>query len=328
MKKYECYICPADGGELSYESEFLKCRCCATEYLIHNEVPNFLPKASTEETFSSEAFALEWTYFSLKNYKALESRLPYDSGNREEEWGNFDLETSFIETTGLNLQDLKGKKILEVGVGSGRLLSVALKYGADCYGVDYSSSVYVAYDELRKLGFEDFESRCHVARGDLFHLPFRRDYFDIIFSIGVLHHTPDTKKAFSCLPPFLKKGGKLAIWVYAEYNRVINANVRFWRRIFRHVPPKVFFHLCKVLGSWPVVFVYRQIKILNLFMFLPCYTSVDYRDRVRTILDYYSPLHLNEHSYFEVYEWFKEISFGNIRPLKQPVSFVADKVEE
>ena len=57
----------------------------------------------------------------------------------------------------------------------------------------------------------------HLAQADLFHLPFRRNSFDCIFSMGVLHHTPDCRRAVLDLIPFLKEGGTLAVWVYPKY---------------------------------------------------------------------------------------------------------------
>ena len=47
------------------------------------------------------------------------------------------------------------------------------------------------------------------------HLPFRRGSFDLVFSIGVLHHTPSTEQAFRALVPLVKPGGEIAISVYA-----------------------------------------------------------------------------------------------------------------
>lgn len=210
-------------------------------------------------------------------------------------------------------------------MGSGRLISVPLKYDADCYGIDYSEAAFVANRELRKLDYENLDDRLHLCQADLFKLPFSDGYFDYIYSIGVLHHTPDTKAAFDCLPRLLKKGGKLSIWLYPEYNVVINYNIRFWRKIFHMLPHSVFFGVCKLLASYPIAFLYRKIKLLHVIMHMPSVNSVSYKDRVRVILDYYSPKYLNEHSYFEVYQWFKKSGFKDIQVLKQPVSFLAEK---
>lgn len=47
----------------------------------------------------------------------------------------------------------------------------------------------------------------------------REGIFDYIYSIGVLHHTRDTRKAFSVLPALLRKEGRISIWVYPNGTR-------------------------------------------------------------------------------------------------------------
>lgn len=53
---------------------------------------------------------------------------------------------------------------------------------------------------------------------NMFKLPFKDNIFDYIYSVGVLHHTPDCKKAFQKLPGLLKNGGEIAIWLYNAHN--------------------------------------------------------------------------------------------------------------
>lgn len=327
MEKIQDFCCPKDKGLLLKKlvENKLVCSVCAKEYPIIHDIPSFIDAPDGSDSFSSKTFSLEWTYFSFGDFKKLNDRRISKNEINNQRWDDFDYEGSFFETTGLTKEELKGKKILEVGVGSGRLLSIPLKYGADCYGIDYSEAAFIANKELHKLDYENLDERLHLCQADLFQLPFENEYFDYIYSIGVLHHTPDTKNAFSNLPRLLKKGGKLSIWVYPEYNIVHNYKIRVWRRIFHTLPHSVFFNVCKILATSPISFLYRKLKILHLILFLPSIESVDYKNRVRVILDYYSPKHLNEHSYHEVYQWFSDSGFENIKVLKQPISFVATK---
>ena len=96
--------------------------------------------------------------------------------------------------------------------------------------------------------------------------------------------------------------------------------------MFHLLPHRVFFALCKILGSYPIAFLFRKIKFLHILMHMPSVDSLSFKDRARVILDYYSPQYLNEHSYFEVFQWFKEFGFRDIQVLKQPVSFVGKKM--
>jgi SAM-dependent methyltransferase len=55
----------------------------------------------------------------------------------------------------------------------------------------------------------------HVVQADIYALPFRRGTFDRVYCFGVLQHTPDVRGAFMALPPHLRRGGLLAVDVYA-----------------------------------------------------------------------------------------------------------------
>jgi SAM-dependent methyltransferase len=57
----------------------------------------------------------------------------------------------------------------------------------------------------------------HVVQADIFKLPFKKS-FDYAFSVGVLHHTPDPKKAFVSLASKVKKGGAISAWIYGAEN--------------------------------------------------------------------------------------------------------------
>ncbi len=104
------------------------------------------------------------------------------------------------------------KCILDAGTGLGR---VAIDFceanrTGEVFGVDLSQAVDVAYLNTRKY------SNIHIIQADLMRLPFKKKTFDFIFSEGVLHHTPDTKKAFRALLNFLAPEGEIAIYVYKK----------------------------------------------------------------------------------------------------------------
>src|SRR5207237_8851005 len=89
---------------------------------------------------------------------------------------------------------------------------VARRWGARVGGVDLSLATEVAASNLTERSATFFQA-------DVFNLPFAAESFDYIYSIGVLHHTPDCERAFKVLPALLKPGGKIAIWLYSVYNR-------------------------------------------------------------------------------------------------------------
>lgn len=141
----------------------------------------------------------------------------------------------FLRSSGFDLSCLDGVT-LDAGCGYGRFLRVVDRAGGEVIGVDLSGqSVELAYD---------FAGRCehvHIVQADLTRLPFPTAHFHRVFSIGVLHHTPDTRQSFEHLSRYLAAGGEMAVWVYAPENK-IGSNV--WRRLTTKLPLGVVYAWC------------------------------------------------------------------------------------
>jgi len=103
-----------------------------------------------------------------------------------------------------------GKRVLEIGVGMGADYLEWLKAGAIATGVDLSNS-----------SIEQARRRCERAEqipdlqiADGEHLPFADNLFDIVYSYGVMHHSPDTGRCIHEARRVLKPGGALRIMIY------------------------------------------------------------------------------------------------------------------
>jgi ubiquinone/menaquinone biosynthesis C-methylase UbiE len=103
-----------------------------------------------------------------------------------------------------------GKRVLEVGVGMGADYLEWLKAGARASGVDLSSA---SLERARRRCLErGFTPDLQVA--DAEHLPFPESTFDIVYSYGVMHHSPDTASCIREARRVLKPGGWLRIMIY------------------------------------------------------------------------------------------------------------------
>jgi len=105
-----------------------------------------------------------------------------------------------------------GKKVLEVGCGQGATLNYIPSFGAFVYGLDMSlQSLRQARAGAAELGQAGMIS---LLQADAECLPFSSSTFDIIISIGVLHHTTDTAGSIAQIQRLLKPGGRAVIMLY------------------------------------------------------------------------------------------------------------------
>jgi ubiquinone/menaquinone biosynthesis C-methylase UbiE len=104
----------------------------------------------------------------------------------------------------------RGKRVLEIGVGMGADYLEWLKAGARATGVDLSSASLVRARERCRLAGYDPELRVEDAE----HLSFSENTFDVVYSYGVLHHSPDTRRCLREAWRVLKPGGQLKIMLY------------------------------------------------------------------------------------------------------------------
>ena len=107
----------------------------------------------------------------------------------------------------------KGKRVLEIGVGAGADFSRWCRYAEHVSGIDLTeSAIELTRERLELEGVA--ESRFDLQRMDCENLTFASGSFDIVYSYGVLHHSPDTPRAFAEVLRVLKPGGEFRGMVY------------------------------------------------------------------------------------------------------------------
>jgi ubiquinone/menaquinone biosynthesis C-methylase UbiE len=106
----------------------------------------------------------------------------------------------------------RGKQVLEVGVGLGTDFVRFVRAGADATGVDLTESAV----ELvrRRLELEGLDAEVRTADAEA--LPFADGAFDLVYSWGVLHHTPETRRALDEVRRVLAPGGEARIMLYSR----------------------------------------------------------------------------------------------------------------
>ena len=114
------------------------------------------------------------------------------------------LQIQFIKR---KIKPRKGKKLLEVGCGTGRILLPLAKTGVECYGVDAAKNML---SRLQKKAAQ-MNVKIHFKQGDIEKIPFKANTFDAVYTMHVLMHLPDYKKAVNSMHRVLKPGGTLVL---------------------------------------------------------------------------------------------------------------------
>lgn len=125
----------------------------------------------------------------------------------------------------VDFQQFAGKSMLEVGCGLGSDLLHAAKAGASVVGIDISRrSVGLASKQFALSGIAG-----QFIHGDAESLPFGNASFDVIYSFGVLHHTPDTVGAINECLRVLKSEGVLVLMLYNSTSWLTVVEPYLWR---------------------------------------------------------------------------------------------------
>lgn len=118
-----------------------------------------------------------------------------------------------------------GEQVLEIGGGLGTDLAQFAKHGAHVTDVDLSSGhLALAQENFRLRGLEG-----RFVHHDAERLPYDDNTFDVIYSNGVIHHTPNTIQVVRDIYRVLRPGGKAIIMVYAENS------LHYWRNLMRDI---------------------------------------------------------------------------------------------
>ena len=110
----------------------------------------------------------------------------------------------------MEFQNFRDARLLEVGCGMGTDLLQFSRGGARCVGVDLTPRSI----EITQHRFKLYGADGAFMISDAEHLPFRDESFDVVYSNGVLHHTPDTEGAIREVHRVLRPGGVAKVMLY------------------------------------------------------------------------------------------------------------------
>ncbi len=144
----------------------------------------------------------------------------------------------------MEFDGFRGKRLLEIGCGLGTDLLQFARGGALVSAVDLTPRSI----ELVKQRFQLYGLPVDARVGDAEKLPYSDNSFDVVYSFGVLHHTPNTPKAVREVYRVLKPGGRAIVMLYHRHSmhvalgrvvakispkyRTVSATVENWVRAY------------------------------------------------------------------------------------------------
>ncbi|MEY3457515.1 MAG: 3-demethylubiquinone-9 3-methyltransferase [Planctomycetota bacterium] len=227
------------------------------------------------------------------------------------QWNEFDVAheaedlATFAAKTGVHSHELRGLRILDAGCGGGRYARICGQSGAFVVAADHSRAV----DKAAQLC--DGLPNVRFLQADLKTLPLKPASFDLVFSIGVMHHDADTRAVFDAVARMVRPGGRYSVWLYRRnqwWQEAINSALRTITTRLPHPILKPLCHLGALLGAVPVLN-----QILNKFISFSAHPS--WQNRVCDTFDWYAPVYQHHHTPDELRRWFAEAGFEHITEL-------------
>jgi SAM-dependent methyltransferase len=274
---------------------------------IREGIPDFTDVADAGQRQTSQSFGFKWT--------------AHDWGFRPEQqdvirtvWRDF-----FGWKDGYLEQLVADQVVLDAGCGSGASLNQFVDLPRSVAAVDISEAVYACRAHFRD------RSNIVFARADLTRLPFRERLFDVVWSAGVLHHTPNSRQSLGSLVRHLKTGGRIVFYVYVKKAPIREFADDHVRAQIAPLPPEEAWRrmealtaLARNLSALKVDFVIdadvpelgfkkgrydvQRFIYYNLFK---CYwnEALSFEDNVHVNFDWYHPTYAHRHTPDEVAGW-------------------------
>jgi ubiquinone/menaquinone biosynthesis C-methylase UbiE len=127
----------------------------------------------------------------------------------------------------IGFEKVRGLRVLEIGCGCGSEGECFARAGAHYTALDLTNAAV----SLTQKRFQLANLDGRFVQGDAEDMPFADGSFDLVYSHGVLHHTPDTARAIREVHRVLSPGGRAVIMLYYRDSFNYQVNLRVVRRL-------------------------------------------------------------------------------------------------
>lgn len=234
-----------------------------------------------------KSFGAEWKIF---NYR------------KDRTWGmtDEDRKRKFLSDVQLTAEELNGILILDAGCGNGVLTSAIGEYRAEVVGIDVSESVIQAHRH-------NTNPNVHFVNANLLEPPLKTGQFHILYSSGVLHHTPDPELTFSRLVPLIRDDGRYWVWQYSPQPDFKHQVMIRLRKVTCRLPLPLQFLIYNLMV--PLALIKRRIKLA---LKLTTESRLNWREQLVNFFDGLSPRYRYEYTPSEVSLWFTRRGFSRV----------------
>lgn len=313
----------------------LKCIDCSHTYPVIRGIPRMFPEAgdyfdvlldspsspiSSDEEGDKLADAVKLT---VTQYSAYQGEVFAPMADK------LDNARILEARTGLKPEEFSGLVSLDAGCGAGRLTRVISDHGADLIvGFDAGYSI----DEAKRISQSSSVKNIEWVQGDILRAPFKKEVFDRVISIGVLHHTAAPDQGFRKLASLVNQTGSISVYLYThaylswDQTRKIKpalGRLRFallvepFRRLVVKLPNGLRMGFCKLLwlrrrlieGVRKIYLLGEPMaKLLELLTPPDVYKPLeDAQSNISRNFDMYSTPYNYSHDFTEVIDWFERL---------------------
>ena len=208
------------------------------------------------------------------------------------------------------LEDFRGKRVMDAGCGGGQHLAMCAPYARKVIGVDLNAAEIARAKNAT-------HPNVTVVQGDIATITFDRP-FDIVYCIGVIHHTDDPDATFRNLAKLTASGGRTIIWCYSHEGNFLNRTLIEWGKklIVSHLPKpavRALSHILTTLLYLPIYTIYfLPLRFLPYYEYFQNFRKLTY---ARNELNVFDKLNAPT-TYFitkkRLSRWFKDNNYDNV----------------
>ena len=307
-----CPVCSSHlvGSDLEiHHSRFivkgkLTCDNCRSTFPISNHIPRFC----TSVSHPADSFGYQWNSFALSQID--------NCANTDESYIRLTSETCLSSKT------VEDKTVLEVGCGAGRFLHINLSFNPSLLvGLDVTSAVDSVFQHI-----SPYTDNLLLVQADILSAPFKHNSFDFVYSIGVLHHTPDPYLHFKYAASYVADKGFISVSLYenslahrisrnsvslAFYDLLWSLNLlrcELYRSLFKRFPAWLQVLYCKIII--PPLHYINKVPFIRFIRYLfpsTCYSNLPLSFSIVDTMDTYATEIVHQYRAKTLFHWFTSI---------------------